>query len=534
MAKKIYTVLKLKDEFTPGIKKAAASTEALAVKAKASDYHAKQLGKTMRGNLAKGAKVAAAAVAAVGAAAVATGKKLVQETMQQADTVDKMSQKIGISRQAYQEMDFVTSQCGASIDNMKMGMKTLTKQMQSAAQGSQTSVDAFNALGVSIYDSSGKLRSQEDMMWDAFSALQGMTNQTEKAAIANQLFGRAGSELMPMLNGSAGSIEKMRKQARELGLVMSDETVDAGVKLTDTMDQAKRALSAVAMRIGAKLLPYAQAAGDYLITHLPQIESAAEKAGQFIGKLGDGIEWVADKSNILIPLLAGVVAGITAFKVISTVSALIGAWTAVTSAYAAAQGVANMTMLACPLTWIVIGITAVVAAGVALWKNWDTVCKWAGKFKERLMTCGGPIGAFRDKILTIVSVFKSVTSWVGKAINGLKKFLGMDANKTIKVKTIEEGAAAGTSILPKIPKHATGSAYFAGGMTGFSEGGRAESAIFPSGTKIVPANKTQKETSGTGPITVTVIIQGDMIGEDKYASKVGKQVAKEIREALAG
>lgn len=534
MAKKIYTVLKLKDEFTPGIKKAAASTEYLAVKAKASDFHAKRLGQTMKGNLVKGAKAAATALAAVGAAAVATGTKLVQETMQQADTVDKMSQKIGISRQAYQEMDFVTSQCGASINNMKMGMKTLTTQMQSAAQGSQTSVEAFDALGVSIYDSSGKLRNQEDMMWDAFSALQGMTNQTEKAAIANQLFGRAGSELMPMLNGSAGSIEKMRKQARELGLVMSDETVDAGVKLTDTMDQAKRALSAVAMRIGGKLLPYAQAAGDYLLDHLPQIESAAGKAGKFLGKMGDGIKWVADKSDILIPILSGVVAGITAFKVISTVTALIKAWKAVTAAYAVTQGTANLAMSACPLTWIVIGIAAAVAAGVALWKNWDKVCQCAGKFKERLMSCGGPIGAFRDGILGVVGAFKGVVTWVGNAIDKVKSFLGMDTNKTINVKTIETGSKAVAGAIPKIPKHATGTSYFKGGMTGYSESGRAESAILPSGTKIIPADKTAKMQKSAPPITVTVIIQGDMIGEEKYASKLGKQVAKEINEALAG
>lgn len=533
MAKKIYTVLKLKDEFSPGIKKAASSTEALAVKAKVTDYRAKELGKTMKGNLAKGAKVAAAAIAAVGTAAFATGKKLVQETMQQADTIDKMSQKIGISRQAYQEMDFVTSQCGASITNMKMGMKTLTTQMQSAAQGSQTSVDAFDALGVSIYDSSGKLRNQEDMMWDAFTALQGMTNQTEKAAIANQLFGRAGSELMPMLNGSAGSIEQMRKQAHELGLVMSDETVDAGVKLTDTMDQAKRALSAVAMRIGGKLLPYAQAAGDYLLAHLPQIESAAEKAGAFIGKMGDGIQWVADKSDVLIPLLSGVVAGITAFKVISTITALISAWKTVTAAYAATQGIANLAMSACPLTWIVIGIAAVVAAGVALWKNWDTVCQWAGKFKEKLMTCGGPIGVFRDGILGIVSTFKSVVTWVGNAIDKVKSFLGMDTNKTINIKTIETGSKAVTGAIPKIPKHATGTPYFAGGVTGYSEGGRAESAILPSGTEIIPADKTAKTQKGTSPITVTVIIQGNMIGEDQYVDKVGRRVAKEVREAMA-
>ena len=145
-------------------------------------------------------------VAAAGTALIGFANK----SASTADNIDKMSQKIGISRQAYQELDFVCSQSGTSVDTLKMGVKTLTAAMDGAASGTKSNVEQFQKLGVSVVDSNGKLRSQEDVMWDVFSALQKMDNQTEKARLATELFGKSGSELMPMLNGASGSIESMK------------------------------------------------------------------------------------------------------------------------------------------------------------------------------------------------------------------------------------------------------------------------------------------------------------------------------------
>ena len=184
-------------------------------------------------------------VAAAGTALIGFANK----SASTADNIDKMSQKIGISRQAYQELDFVCSQSGTSVDTLKMGVKTLTAAMDGAASGTKSNVEQFQKLGVSVVDSNGKLRSQEDVMWDVFSALQKMDNQTEKARLATELFGKSGSELMPMLNGASGSIESMKQQAHDLGLVLSDEAIDAGVAYTDKMDHIKRSFAAVATKV---------------------------------------------------------------------------------------------------------------------------------------------------------------------------------------------------------------------------------------------------------------------------------------------
>lgn len=190
------------------------------------------------GNAVKVVGAVSGAVTAGGGAMFGFAKKSADAS----DRIDKMSQKIGLSRKGFQELDFICSQSGASVDNLRVGMKTLTNQMGKATDSSSDSAKMFKKLGVSITDSEGNMKSQETTLWDVLNALQGVENQTERATIANKLLGRSGSDLMPLINGARGSITKMKDQAHELGLVLDDETIDAGVHFTDTLDKLKRGI----------------------------------------------------------------------------------------------------------------------------------------------------------------------------------------------------------------------------------------------------------------------------------------------------
>lgn len=240
-----------------------------------TDEKAEGLGKKFLSGIGTAAKWGAGIAAAAGAGASALAGMAVK-TAGVTDNIDKMSQKIGISREAYQELDFICSQSGTSVDNLKNGLKTLTTQMQSAADGSKSAKGYFDELGISWKDGNGNLKDQETMMWEAFSALQGMENQTEKAALATKLFGKAGLEMMPMLNGADGSIESMKQQAHDLGLVLGDETIDAGVKFTDSMDQAKRALDSIITKIGGNVMPIFQTALEWVLNNMPMIQQVME------------------------------------------------------------------------------------------------------------------------------------------------------------------------------------------------------------------------------------------------------------------
>ena len=333
--------------------------------------------------VALGAATAAGSAALMGVAQKAAGVT---------DNIDKMSQKIGISRQAYQELDFITSQCGASVDGLKVGMKTLTNQMQMAEQGSATATEAFEALGLSWTDNTGKMKDQETMMWEAFSALQACEDQTMKAALASDLFGKAGTELMPMLNGASGSIEEMKQKAHELGLVLNDDAIDAGVVFTDTVDQAQRSLSTLVAQVGVKVMPIIQQGLDYLIANMPEIQVRAEKAFTVLSTVVSTtvkvfvslVEWV-EKNKTVLTALATVVGVLTvAYKLHNTIQAIktamnVAETTSLSGLIVALWGTATATWAAmAPIVAIVAAIAAVIAIIVLCVKHWDKIKKAVG------------------------------------------------------------------------------------------------------------------------------------------------------------
>lgn len=170
-----------------------------------TDEKAQGVGKTLASGIGKAAAWGAAAVGA-GAAAVGAMTKAAESTAAQADQIDKMSQKLGISRQSYQELDFVMSQSGTSIDSMQGGMKSLLANMDKVSEGNKTAAENFAALGVAVRQNDGTMRSQESVFNDTIRALQEMPDGAEKARLAQELFGKSGQELMPLLNAEAGSL----------------------------------------------------------------------------------------------------------------------------------------------------------------------------------------------------------------------------------------------------------------------------------------------------------------------------------------
>ncbi|WP_297637244.1 phage tail tape measure protein [uncultured Clostridium sp.] len=214
--------------------------------------------------------------AAIVGAAVAGGAALFGMATKAAgvtDNIDKMSQKLGMSRQGFQEWEFICSQSGTSIEKLSSGMKGLATKMEDANKGGKSSSAMFKKLGINIKDTSGKLKSQEQVFEESVKKLQEMEDGTEKAALASKLFGKAGQELMPLLNGAAGSVDEMKKKAHELGLVISDEAIDAGVKFTDTLDQLKRSFEAVVTNIGVAVMPMMQAFCDWIMQFMPEIQA---------------------------------------------------------------------------------------------------------------------------------------------------------------------------------------------------------------------------------------------------------------------
>lgn len=277
-----------------------------------------QSGKTFGGKFTSTAggvlKATGKAMAVTAGATVGLGGALYGLATKSADTadrIDKMSQKLGISRKSFQELDYVLSQSGASIDSFGAGSKTLLANMDKVASGSDETRKKFEALGVSVTDSSGKMRNQEDVLYDTISAFQKMEDGAEKNRLAQELFGKSGQELLPLLNSEAGSFEELTQKANDLGLVMGDDLIDSGVKLTDSLDTTKRTIGALMTQIAAKAMPIVQKALDFIIDNLPKIQGFIDKMAPVVMDALDKIAPVlADVGEKLIPVIAEAIAEI--------------------------------------------------------------------------------------------------------------------------------------------------------------------------------------------------------------------------------
>lgn len=161
------------------------------------------------------------------------------------DAIDKQSQALGLSHTAYQEWDYVLSQNGVDIEKFGTGMKSLLKNMDAVKEGNATATTNFNQLGVAVQNADGSLRSQEDVLKETVAAFQNMEDGADKTRLATELFGKQGQSLMPLLNGTAGSVDELMQKCNDLGMVVSDEAVDAGVKFSDTLDSLKRSAQGV-------------------------------------------------------------------------------------------------------------------------------------------------------------------------------------------------------------------------------------------------------------------------------------------------
>lgn len=190
------------------------------------------------------AKAFGAYTAAVGTAATAVAGFAVAQ-VSDLDAIDKQSQALGLSRQAYQEWDYVLSQNGVDIESFGTGMKSLLSNMDKCNEGNATAIANFEKLGVSVTNADGSLRSQEDVLKDTVAAFQNMEDGADKTRLATELFGKQGQSLMPLLNGTAGSVDELMQKCNDLGMVVSDETIDAGVKFSDTLDSLKRSATGV-------------------------------------------------------------------------------------------------------------------------------------------------------------------------------------------------------------------------------------------------------------------------------------------------
>lgn len=268
--------------------------------------------------------------AAIGSAVLAPLAASAKLFSSYGDQLAKMAKRTGLSVEALSELRFVASQTGTSLEAMETGLRRMQRSIYDAGRGLSTQTDALDDLGMRYEDLAGlSPEAQFKKLADAIAAVE---DPTRKAALAQALFGRAGTQLLPMFADGAKGIEALQAEARRLGLTMSGEDAKAAEDLTDAFDRLWKVIKIGVFNVGAALAPLLEKVADVmtqlattvsdwvkrnqtLIVQVAKVASLVLGFGAVLIVLGTLISGV----GIALGLLAGIISGVgAAFGVLAS------------------------------------------------------------------------------------------------------------------------------------------------------------------------------------------------------------------------
>lgn len=165
------------------------------------------------------------------------------------DELQKMALRTGLSVESLSELKYAASQSGTSISVFENAIKKMQVGLFDASRGTGSLFEATSALGIQ-YDQIAGLKPEEQFSILS-SAIAKVEDPTLKAALAQKVFGRAGTQLLPLLSEGAEGMAALRQRAGQLGLTMSEDTANSAALLGDRLDDAKRQMIQLGIEIGA-------------------------------------------------------------------------------------------------------------------------------------------------------------------------------------------------------------------------------------------------------------------------------------------
>jgi hypothetical protein len=202
----------------------------------------------------------------------------VKGAIDEMDAISDRTQRLGIGAEILQELSYYAEFSSVSIEGLDGAVRTLSKNMEAANTGSKAQVALFKALGVEVADSSGKLRSADEVMRDVADRFARMEDGANKTAIAQEVFGKTGADMIVMLNGGAKGFDDAAAKARDFGIVVGEDVVEAAAQFNDSLDDLQRLAKGAFNELAAASLPV-------LNTYIERLMTARKSLGDFLGAI---------------------------------------------------------------------------------------------------------------------------------------------------------------------------------------------------------------------------------------------------------
>jgi phage-related protein len=267
-------------------KNLSGATEEATEKSRKFSDALKSVGETLGKGIVAAAQATATAIAAVGAAAVAAGKQIFDLTKSSGEYADELittSVQTGVSTEALQEWGYAARFIDTEVDTITKSMARNIKSMDAARDAQikwQKSIEnqvaagkisieqademietgqgfetAYTKLGVRVMNANGTLRDSQEVYYDVIDALGRLENETERDAIAMEIFGKSAQELNPLIKAGSAELKRLGQEAHDMGVVLDEEALGALGDFDDTMQRIDAQTEAIGRNLAVTFLP---------------------------------------------------------------------------------------------------------------------------------------------------------------------------------------------------------------------------------------------------------------------------------------
>lgn len=180
---------------------------------------------------------------------------MIKSAIDAADHLNKLSQKIGISVEALSTLRFAAQLSDVSLETLQKGIKGLSQNITEANTGIGDGAQVFEALGVSVKNADGSMKSTEAVLLQVADVFANLEDGAVKTALAVKLFGKSGMDMIPLLNQGAAGINQLTAEAERLGLKLTTETARSAEAFNDNLTALKASSSSLGIALARDFLP---------------------------------------------------------------------------------------------------------------------------------------------------------------------------------------------------------------------------------------------------------------------------------------